>query len=45
MSSKIFDKISVKLKNCQIIVESEENDSTAHANFDYNSDENSNSTD
>ena len=45
MFSKIFDKISVKFKNRQIIVESEKNDSTAHANFDHNSDESNNNTD
>ena len=45
MFSKISDKISVKFKNRYIIVESEENDFTVHANFDYNSDESSNSID
>ena len=42
MFSKIFDKISVKFKNRQIIVEFEKNDFTVHANFNYNSDESSN---
>ena len=45
MSSKIFDKTSVKFKNRQIIVESEENDFIAHANLGHNSDESSNSID
>ena len=45
MLSKIFDKISVKFKNRQIIVEFEENDFTVHANFDHNSDESSNNID
>ena len=45
MLSKIFDKISVKFKNRQIIVESEENDFTAYANLDYNNDESNNNID
>ena len=45
MSSKIFDKTSVKFKNRQIIVEFEENDFIAHANFNHNSDESNNSID
>ena len=44
MFSKIFNKITkeFKNKNRQVIVESEENNSTANVDFDYNNDENNN---
>ena len=47
MFSKIFIKITKKFKNKnrQVIVEFEKNDFTANADFDYNSDENSNNID